>query len=138
VIAAIDFFTVPTVTFRVLYCFFAISHGRRRILHLNVTEHPTGKWIAQQLRDAFPDESAHRYLILDHDAKFTESVLDVIKAMGMKPIRIAYQSPGETVWLKDGLRVPTRSAGPRDSAQRRPFKASESRLPRVLSRRSNS
>ena len=88
VIAAIDFFTVPTVTFRFLYCFFAIGHNRRRILHLNLTEHPTGQWIVQQLREAFPNESAHRYLILDRDAKFSESVIDAIKTMGT-----SYQSP---------------------------------------------
>ncbi len=54
VIVAMDFFTVPTLTFRVLYCFFVIEHGRRRVLHFNVTEHPTGPWIVQQLREAFP------------------------------------------------------------------------------------
>jgi putative transposase len=47
VIAAMDFFTVPTLNFRVLYCFFVIEHGRRRILYFNVTEHPTGPWIVQ-------------------------------------------------------------------------------------------
>jgi hypothetical protein len=53
-IAAMDFFTVPTVSFRPLYCFFVISHGRRQILHFNVTHHPTSAWIIQQLREAFP------------------------------------------------------------------------------------
>jgi len=53
-IAAMDFFTVPTVTLRVLYCFFIIGHDRRRILHFNVTRHPTSAWIVQQLREAFP------------------------------------------------------------------------------------
>ena len=53
-IAAMDFFTVPTVTFQLLYCFFIISHERRQILHVNVTRHPTRTWIAQQLREAFP------------------------------------------------------------------------------------
>src|SRR5437016_8345912 len=57
-IAAMDFFTVPTVTFQRLYCFFIISHERRQILHVNVTRHPTSTWIAQQLREAFPYESA--------------------------------------------------------------------------------
>src|SRR6266566_7972033 len=56
-IAAMDFFTVPTVTFSVLYCFFVISHDRRRILHFNVTKHPASLWIVQQLREAFPFES---------------------------------------------------------------------------------
>ena len=49
-----DFFTVPTVTFSLLYCFFIIGHDRRRILHFNVTRHPTSTWIAQQLREAVP------------------------------------------------------------------------------------
>ncbi len=48
-IAAMDFFTVPTASFRVLYCFFVISHGRRRVLHFNATEHPTSRWVVQQL-----------------------------------------------------------------------------------------
>src|SRR3979490_1129646 len=56
-IAAIDFFTVPTITFNLLYCFFVISHDRRRILHFNVTCHPTSAWIVQQLREAFPYRS---------------------------------------------------------------------------------
>ena len=52
---AFDFFTVPTVTFQLLYCFFVIEHGRRRIVHFNVTRHPTSAWVVQQLREAFPD-----------------------------------------------------------------------------------
>jgi hypothetical protein len=67
-IAAMDFFTVPTATFGVLYCFFVIAHDRRRILHFNVTKHPTSDWVSQQLREAFPYDSAPRYLILDRDA----------------------------------------------------------------------
>ena len=55
VIAAFDFFMVPTVTFDLLYCFFVIEHGRRRILHFNVTRHPTAEWVVQQLREAFPE-----------------------------------------------------------------------------------
>jgi putative transposase len=66
-IAAMDFFTVPTITFGVLYCFFIIAHGRRRILHLNVTKYPTSLWVAQQLREAFPFESAPRFLLFDRD-----------------------------------------------------------------------
>ena len=57
-IAAMDFFAVPTITFGVLYCFFVIGHDRRRILHFNVTKHPTSLWIVQQFREAFPFESA--------------------------------------------------------------------------------
>jgi integrase len=54
VIAAMDFFTVPTATFRLLYCFFVIRHSRRRVVHFNATEHPTSQWVVQQLREAFP------------------------------------------------------------------------------------
>src|SRR6266851_1406828 len=62
-IVAMDFFTIPTITFSVLYCFFVISHDRRRILHFNVTKHPTSSWIVQQLREAFPFGSAPRFVI---------------------------------------------------------------------------
>jgi putative transposase len=56
-IAAMDFFTVPTLTFGVLHCFFVIAHDRRRILHCNVTRHPTSAWVSQQLRETFPYDS---------------------------------------------------------------------------------
>jgi transposase InsO family protein len=93
VIAAMDFFTVPTLNFRVLYCFFIIEHGRRKILHFNVTEHPTGPWIVQQLREAFPESSPYRYAILDRDAKFGEDVTDLLASSGIKPKRISFRSP---------------------------------------------
>ena len=85
VIVAFDFFTVPTVTFRVLYCFFVIEHGRRRILHFNVTRHPTADWIVQQLREAFPEAGAYRYAIFDRDAKFDADVVTFLKATGLEP-----------------------------------------------------
>src|SRR5262245_8255444 len=92
-ITAMDFFTVPTLTFRVLYCFFVIEHGRRKILHFNVTEHPTGLWIVQQLREAFPESCSYRYAILDGDAKFGGEVIDLLTASGVKPTRINPASP---------------------------------------------
>jgi len=92
-IAAMDFFTVPSLTFRVLYCFFVIEHGRRRILHFNVTEHPTGSWIVQQLRQAFPESCPYRYAILDRDGKFGEEVTELLTASGMKPTRPTPASP---------------------------------------------
>ena len=67
-LASIDFFTVPTVTFRVLFVFVVLSHDRRRIVHLNVTAHPTAVWTAQQLREAFPWDTAPRFVIRDRDA----------------------------------------------------------------------
>src|SRR5713226_5140232 len=80
-IAAMDFFTVPTLTFSVLYCFFLISHDRRRILHFNVTRHPTSSWIVQQLREAFPYQSTPKFLIYDHDAKYGLEVPAAIRSM---------------------------------------------------------
>lgn len=74
-ISAMDFFTVPTLTFGVLYCFFVIAHDRRRILQCNVTRHPTSAWVAQQLREAFPSDSAPRYLIFDREHTFHGEVL---------------------------------------------------------------
>ncbi|MGB9105165.1 MAG: integrase core domain-containing protein [Terriglobales bacterium] len=93
VIAAMDFFTVPTFTFGVLYCFFVIAHDRRRILHFNVTRNPTGAWVVQQLREAFPYEAPQRYLIFDRDAKFSLDVVAAVRAMGSEPTRTSFRSP---------------------------------------------
>jgi putative transposase len=93
VIAAFDFFTVPTVTFQLLYCFFVIDHGRRRILHFNVTRHPTSDWVLQQLREAFPEADPWRYVIFDHDSKFDAEVITFLKATGLRPKRTSVQAP---------------------------------------------
>ena len=93
VIAAFDFFTVPTVTFRVLYCFFVIEHERRKILHCNVTPHPTAEWIVQQLREAFPEPCPYRYVIFDRDRKFDGEVRAFLKAAGLNPKRTSVQAP---------------------------------------------
>ena len=69
-----DFFAVPTITFKLLYCFFVIDHSRRRVLHFNVTVHPTAEWVCQQLRDAFPNDGTWKYAILDRDSKFSTEV----------------------------------------------------------------
>jgi putative transposase len=96
-IAAMDFFTVPTITFGVLYCFFVIRHDRRRILHVNVTKHPTSAWITQQLREAFPFESSLKYLIFDRDRKFGFEVIAAVKATRIIPKRTSFRSP----WQND-------------------------------------
>ncbi len=92
-IAAMDFFTVPTITFSVLYCFFVISHDRRRILHFNVTKHPTSLWIVQQLREAFPFESAPRFVIFDRDAKYGLEVPAAVRSLTVNPVRTSFESP---------------------------------------------
>ena len=93
VIAAFDFFTVPTLTFRVLYCFFAIEHHRRRILHFNTTAHPTVDWIVQQLREALPLPCPYSYVIFDRDRKFSTDVCTFVKASGIEPVRTSVRSP---------------------------------------------
>lgn len=93
VIVALDFFTVPTLTFQLLYCFFVIEHGRRRVLHFNVTRHPTADWVVQQLREAFPDAVRYRYAILDHDSRFDADVIAFLRTTGLKPKRTSRQSP---------------------------------------------
>ena len=92
-VVAFDFLTVPTLTFRLLYCFFVIEHERRRILHFNVTRHPTAEWVVQQLREAFPEAGPYRYAILDHDAKFDADVIAFLKATGLEPKRTSVQAP---------------------------------------------
>jgi hypothetical protein len=92
-IAAMDFFTVPTLTFDVLYCFFVIAHDRRRILHFNATRFPSSAWVSQQLREAFPYESAPKYLIHDQDAILGTEGVDTIEALDVKSKRTAFKSP---------------------------------------------
>ena len=93
IVAAMDFFTVHTVTFGILYGFFVIGHDRRRILHVNVTGNPTSHWVVQQLREAFPFESSLKYMIFDRDAKFGPEVSAIVRAIGMSPKRTSFRSP---------------------------------------------
>ncbi len=92
-IAAFDFFTVPTVTFQLPYCFFIVDHSRRKILHFNITRHPDADWVVQQLRETFPEAGPYRYAIFDWDAKFNGSVATFLEATGIKPKQTSPQSP---------------------------------------------
>ena len=93
-IAAMDLFTVPTASLRLLYGFFVIEHGRRHIVHFNATFHPTSAWVIQQLREAFPYDTAPRSnLIFDRDFIFNAAVIEFIKATGTKPVRTSFRSP---------------------------------------------
>jgi putative transposase len=92
-IVALDFFTVPTVSFRVLYCLFVIEHARRRILHFHVTPHPNSDWVVQQLREAFPETTPYRYAILERDSKFDTEVLGALRSMGLQPKRTSRKAP---------------------------------------------
>ncbi|MCB9725493.1 MAG: transposase [Spirochaetaceae bacterium] len=90
-IGAMDFFVVPTASFKLLYVWFVIGHERREILHENLTAHPTTAWDIQQLREAFPDETPIQHLIHDNDSIFSERVDQSIAAFG---IEAEVSSPG--------------------------------------------
>jgi len=92
-IAAMDFFTVPTITFGILYCFFVIGHDRRKILRFNVTRTPNALRIVQQMREAWPYTPAHRFLVFDHDSKFGTDVISAVRDLGSQPTRTAFRSP---------------------------------------------
>ena len=91
--AAIDFFTVPTATFRVLFVFVVLSHERRRVVHFGVTEHPTEEWTMQQMREAFPWDQAPRYVLRDRDAIYGRDFDALTRDMGMQEVLTAPRSP---------------------------------------------
>ena len=90
---AVDFFTVPTVTFDVLYVFVVLSLERRQILHLNVTSHPYAEWAAQQIVEAFGEEGAFRLLIRDRDRIFRAAFDQRVNHLGMEQLRNTPRSP---------------------------------------------
>jgi putative transposase len=90
---SIDFFTVPTVGFRVLFVFIVLAHHRRRVLHFNVTEHPTAVWTAEQIVDAFPDDSAPAYLLRDRDQVYGQHFRNRVKGMDIDEVLTAAHSP---------------------------------------------
>jgi putative transposase len=102
VISAMDFFIVPTVNFNILFVFFIIDHGRRKIRHFNVTNQPSALWVIQQLRNAFPFEEVPKYLIMDRDKIFSLRVKGFLeRQLGVKPKVTSYKSPWQMEWLKD-------------------------------------
>src|SRR6185436_19700491 len=82
-LVSMDFFTVPTLTGRVLFVLVLLSHHRRRIIHFNITEHPTAAWTAQQMIEAFPDDTAPRWLLRDRDAIYGEVFRRRVAGMGI-------------------------------------------------------
>jgi len=95
-----DFFTVPTVTFRILWVFVVLHHERRRILQFAVTDHPEAPWVVQQLREAFPLDTAPRYAILDRDGKYGHGVPSALQRMGVKAVRTAPRSPWQNPYVE--------------------------------------
>src|SRR5450759_878645 len=99
-LASIDFFTVPTATFRVLYVFFVLAHDRRRVLHFNVTEFPSAQWTGQQIIEAFPADTAPRYMIRDRDGIYAEQFRRRIEGIGIEEVLTAPQSPWQNPYAE--------------------------------------
>ena len=99
-IAAADFFTVPTATFRVLFCFLVLLHDRRRIVHFNVTASPSGPWATQQIIEAFPFDEAPRFLLRDRDSIYGEQFRRRVHGMGMEEVVIAPHAPWQNPYVE--------------------------------------
>jgi putative transposase len=99
-LVAVDFFTVPTVTCRVLFVFVVLAHDRRRILHVNVTPHPTSTWTRQQLREAFPWHVPSRFVLHDRDAIFDVALRSTVAALGLAEVRTAPRSPWQNPFVE--------------------------------------
>lgn len=98
--AAVDFFVVPTVTFRLLYVFVVLEHARRRLVHFNVTEGPSARWTAQQVADAFPYDSAPRFLHRDRDSIYARSFVTRVASMGIEQVVSAPRSPWQNPYVE--------------------------------------
>ena len=99
-LVSIDFFTVPTIRFQILYVFLVLAHDRRRILHFNVTAHPTADWTGQQLREAFPFAQLPRYLLRDRDAIFGDDFREHVLDMGICEVLSAPRSPWQRAYIE--------------------------------------
>jgi transposase InsO family protein len=99
-IVALAFFTVPTVTFRVLFVLIVLAHDRRRVLHFNVTEHPTAQWTGQQLVEAFPWDWAPRYLLRDRDAVYGQAFVRRVTGLGITQVLTAPRSPWQNSYAE--------------------------------------
>jgi putative transposase len=92
-LVSLDFFTVPTAGLRVLFVLVVLTHHRRRVVHFNVTEHPTAAWTAQQIVNAFPGESAPSYLLRDRDSVYGAAFRQRVMGMGISEVLTAPNSP---------------------------------------------
>ena len=99
-LVSIDFFTVPTATFRVLFVLVILAHDRRRIVHFNVTEHPTAEWTSQQMVEAFGDGKEPRFMVRDRDAVYAWTFRERVKALGIEEIVIAPHSPWQSPYVE--------------------------------------
>ena len=99
-LVSVDFFIVPTVTFKVLSVFVVLVHDRRRVVHCNMTDAPTAQWTTQQLVEAFPWETAPRYLLRDSDAVYGVLFSSRVQSLGMREVKTAPRSPWQNPYVE--------------------------------------
>ena len=99
-IVSVDFFTVPTIRFQVLYVFLVLAHDRRRILHFNVSRHPTAEWAGQQLRETFPFDHVPRYLLRDRDRIFGQDFRERVRDMDIEEVLSTPRSPWQRAYVE--------------------------------------
>ena len=99
-LVSIDFFTVPTAGLRVLFVLVVLAHRRRRVVHFNITEHPTAHWTAQQIVDAFPNDTAPSYLLRDRDQVYGQQFQHRIKGMRIDEVLTTPQSPWQNPFVE--------------------------------------
>jgi len=99
-LASMDFFTVPTALFRILFVFIVIQHDRRRLVHFNVTAHPTAEWTARQILEAFPFDLAPKYLLRDRDRIYGHAFREQVAVMQIKEVLGAPRSPWQRAYVE--------------------------------------
>jgi transposase InsO family protein len=97
---AVDFLVVPTIRFKMLFVFVVLSHDRRIVIHFNVTENPTAQWAAQQIVEAFPWDTAPKYLIRDRDKIFGKLFQGRVRSLGIEEVLTAYRSPWQNAYVE--------------------------------------
>jgi len=99
-LVSVDLFTVPTIRFQILYVFLVLAHDRRRVIHFNVTAHPTAEWTGQQLREAFPFDQSPRYLLRDRDGIFGDDFRKQVHDMKIEEVLSAPRSPWQRAYVE--------------------------------------
>jgi putative transposase len=99
-LVSVDFFVVPTIDFKLLFVFLILAHERRRVIHFNVTQHPSAAWTGQQLTQAFLWDTVPSYLLRDRDAIYGESFRGLVACMGITEVLTAPQSPWQSPYVE--------------------------------------
>jgi putative transposase len=102
-LASVDFFTVHTIWFEILFVFIVLAHDRRRVVHFNVTDHPTAEWTAQQILEAFPFKTAPKYLLRDRDGIYGNEFRRQVEVMNINEVLSAPRSPWQRAYVERAI-----------------------------------